>query len=97
MEAQEAEERREAQAKWEVAWVQERSREHAKLVQQKGREEAKIKREKITVEAKAREDAEYLKRHNKTVKQVLSQAAKHNRRAEDCEQTRRTPRLVTAL
>lgn len=40
-------------------------------------EEARgTERERVQAESKAQEDAEYLRRHNKTVRQVLNQAAK---------------------
>lgn len=84
-EAREAEERKAAQVAWEEEQEEERAQEQARLVHRQKKAEEEAKREKVRAEMKAREDAEYLKRHNRTVKKVLSQAARNATREDDDE------------
>lgn len=49
-------------------------------VEEEQRSQARLRREKEQAEDKAREEKRYLRRHNKTVAKVLSQAAKADRR-----------------
>lgn len=68
----------------ETSHEEERAQEKAKIIHQQNKEKVRAEREKARQEARAREEEEYTKKHNKTVKQVLSQAAKLARKdAED--------------
>lgn len=76
-EAREADKRKAAKEYWEKTQAEERAQEAASMLyhQQQAKHLAQKENRRVE-EEKAREDAEYLRRHNKTVKQVLSQVAK---------------------
>lgn len=65
-------------AKEKLHQVAEEAREAEDRNTAQTRWEAAQEEERARVEARQKEEADYLKRHNKTVKQVLSQVAKTN-------------------
>ncbi|EGG00138.1 uncharacterized protein MELLADRAFT_68032 [Melampsora larici-populina 98AG31] len=74
--AEEVEERKKAQARRQEAQAEEVAQAKATLVYHQNKAKLEAEREKARKEARAKEEEEYLRQHNKTVKQVLSQTAK---------------------
>lgn len=60
--------------------------EEAAVIQRQNKEKILAEKEKARVRARAQEEETYLKQHNKTVRQALSQAAKFSRGAGDEEE-----------
>ena len=75
-EVREADQRKAAKAYWEKSQAEERAQEAASSIYHQKQAKHLAQKEKIRAEAKAREGEGYLRLHNKTVKQVLSQVAK---------------------
>lgn len=83
--ARELERRKAAQAHWEKTQAEERTQEAARLVYHQNQAKLLAEKEKGRLQAEAREEEEHLRRHNKTVKQALSQVAKAHRQGKDDE------------
>lgn len=80
--AEEEEARKLAQEKREEIRAEELLQEKVKGVYQQKKAKIEAEREKARLEARAREEEEYLRRHNKTVTKVLSQVANYNPQGE---------------
>lgn len=83
--ATDRESRRVAKEHWEKTQAEEREQEAARMLYHQNQAEYLAQKEKNRVEAKAKEEEAHLRRHNKNVKQVLSQVAKASRQGKDSD------------
>lgn len=84
-EARELEKRKAARDYWEKTQEEERAQEAASMVYHQNQAKYLAQKEKKRLEEKAKEDERNLRRHNKTVKQVLNQVAKASRQGKDAD------------
>lgn len=69
---------KQTQEKRKEGQKEETTKEKEKKLQQQNKAKLEAEREKARLEARSREEKEYMRRHNKKVKAVLSQAARYN-------------------